>query len=248
MHTYGMIPSREDSRDRHLYEALPPRLLLPPEVDLRPQCSPVRDQGDLGACTAFAIGVGLREFLENKISEPFVPLSPLDLYYEERVREHSVNQDSGAQPRDGLKVLQKLGICPETDDPYNISEFTKAPSELAFNDAKHYRVVSYHRMNTLVEIKQCLASGYPVVLGIAVYSSFESNSAAQTGVIPLPSEYDSLLGYHAVLGVGYQDDRDRAIVRNSWGTTWGDKGYFYLPYSYFDPQRKLVTDMWTATL
>jgi len=100
----------------------------------------------------------------------------------------------------------------------------------------------------LTALKTALAEGYPVVLGINVYESFESDQVAKTGIVPLPEDSEKLLGGHAVLAVGYKDDvvnidQGVVIVRNSWGEGWGDKGYFYLPYSYFT---KYVSDMWTG--
>src|SRR5512135_2153560 len=104
-YSYGYIPDAQDDRDLMFQAARPPAVPLPPSVDLRKFCSPVRDQGQLGSCTGFAIAAGLREFLLIKIGAPLVPLAPLFVYYEERFIEHTVSQDAGAQPRDGLKVL-----------------------------------------------------------------------------------------------------------------------------------------------
>lgn len=249
MHTYGMIPSSPDPRDYHLYQAIAPIPVLPPAVDLRKLCSPVRDQGELGSCTAFAIGVGMREFLEKKAKKRLTKLSPEYLYYQERLIEGSVFEDAGAEPRDGFKVLANLGICPEADDKYNIAKFTHAPSAKANLDAGKFKITSYHSMGGMQELKQCLAAGYGAVLGIAVYESFEGEVVAQTGRVPMPASSEVLLGYHAIFDPGYHDDPSwpgggYAIFRNSWGPDWGDKGYGYLPYAYFIPE--LVTDYWTA--
>ena len=103
-------------------------------------------------------------------------------------------------------------------------------------------------MSDLTALKSALAEGFQVAIGIQVYDSFESNQVAQNGVVPLPRRGEQFLGGHAVLAVGYKDDamikgRGVVICRNSWGESWGDKGYFYLPYSYFV---SYVTDMWTG--
>jgi len=218
---------------------------LPPLIDLRAQCSPVVNQGELGSCTANAIASGLREYLLLQKKQPWVALSRLFLYYEERLLEGTVDEDSGAMIRDGMKVVQTMGICPETEEPYDITKFTQSPTQQDLADAQKYKISEYHRVNDLTMLKTALAEGQPVVIGINVYSSFESNEVATTGIVPMPNtETEQLLGGHAVLVVGYDETKEWAIVRNSWGIDWGEKGYFYLPYQYWTAG--LVTDMWTG--
>ncbi|MGZ4123276.1 MAG: C1 family peptidase [Tumebacillaceae bacterium] len=218
---------------------------LPASVDLRAQCSPIVDQGQLGSCTANAIASGLREYLLLQSGQELTRLSRLFLYWHEREIEHTVNEDSGAMIRDGMKVLQKLGVCPEVDYPYEISHFTDRPSPQAEQDALTNRISEYHRVTNLNLLKAALASGLPVVLGFSVYESFESAETAKTGIVTIPDpSMEQLLGGHAVLAVGYDDAKQQVIVRNSWGTTWGDQGYCYFPYELF--QDGIVNDMWTG--
>jgi C1A family cysteine protease len=217
---------------------------LPTHVDLRAKCSPVVDQGELGSCTANAIVSGLREYL-LKDKAAWVALSRLFLYWEERNIEGTVNEDCGAAIRDGMKVLNKIGVCPENDWPYNITTFANKPTNQDVTDAVPYKVSEYHRITSLDHLKAAVAEGLPVVIGINVYSSFESDVVAKTGVVPLPdTAKEELLGGHAVLVVGYDNRNNQLIVRNSWGTDWGDQGYFYLPYDYYS--QSYVTDCWTS--
>lgn len=245
---YKLKPDTEDLRDKVFRSTqFKTKTVLPKSVDLRSACSQVVDQGELGSCTANAIASGLREYWENQAGK-LTLLSRLWLYWEERYLEGSVNEDAGAEIRDGMKVLQQIGCAPETDWPYNITKFTQTPPTQATTDATPFKVTEYHRVTDLTVLKAALAEGYPVVLGIDVYESFESDQVAKTGIVPLPKRGEKLLGGHAVLAVGYKDDvmykgRGVVICRNSWGESWGDKGYFYLPYSYF---AKYVTDMWTG--
>src|SRR5882672_3101009 len=120
---YGWLPDLPDHRDR-LYAAVH-RIAarLPRSVDLRPHCSPVEDQGDLGSCTGNALA-GAVEFLEKKARIPLTNVSRLFIYYNERVIEHSVSEDSGAMIRDGIKTLVKQGVCAESRWPYVVSKFT----------------------------------------------------------------------------------------------------------------------------
>jgi len=217
---------------------------LPDKVDLRKKCSPIVNQGALGSCTANAIVSGLREYLLINKETTWLQLSRLFLYYQERLMEDSVSEDSGAMIRDGMKVLNQIGVCPETDWPYDISTFTNQPTEKMVADAAPYKVKEYHRITSLAQLKAALAEGLPVVIGIDVYESFESDDVASTGIVPMPdTSKEELLGGHAVLVVGYDDDKSQLIVRNSWGITFGDLGYFYLPYDYYE---KYASDCWTS--
>jgi C1A family cysteine protease len=245
---YKLKPDNEDLRDR-IFKSVQFKTMsvLPKIVDLRSGCSPVVDQGSLGSCTANAIASGLREYWE-KLSGDLTRLSRLWLYWEERNMEGTVNEDAGAYIRDGMKILQKMGCAPEADWPYDTTKFTQTPPENSSKEALSFIISEYHRVSDLTSLKSALAEGYPVVIGIDVYASFESTQVAQTGLVPLPNSGEQLLGGHAVLAVGYKDDAEsndqgEVICRNSWSESWGDKGYFYLPYSYFT---SYVTDMWTG--
>ena len=245
---YGWLPDLPDARD-HLYAA-PMAVLskLPASVDLRPKCPPVYDQGQLGSCTGNAIA-GAIQFGRRKAKQKpdFVP-SRLFIYYNERVIEHTVNTDAGAQIRDGIKCAVNQGACNEKTWPYNIAQFTKQPPAAAYQEAKKYQVTSYSRVTqTLSQLKGCLANGYPFVFGFTVYESFESQQVAQTGVMTMPAPKEKVVGGHAVLAVGYDDASQSFIIRNSWGPGWGQKGYFTMPYAYIT-ESNLADDFWTIRL
>jgi C1A family cysteine protease len=241
---YGWIPDLPDQRD-FLYTAPAPfQTNLPPSVDLSSACPPVYDQGQLGSCTANAIA-GAIEFDQMKAKLPEFTPSRLFIYYNERDMEGTVNSDAGAQIRDGIKSVATLGAPPETDWPYNIAAFAQKPPDKAFSDAKQHLVVLYQRLvqeaNTL---KGCLASGFPFVFGFTCYESFESQTVATTGILPMPKSGEKVVGGHAVVCVGYDDTAQQFLIRNSWGNAWGLKGYFKMPYAYLTNQR-LASDLWT---
>ncbi|KRF39217.1 hypothetical protein ASG93_23390 [Paenibacillus sp. Soil787] len=221
---------------------------LPKKVDLRSDMSPIVDQGALGSCTANAIASGLREYLLVSSKEKWTALSRLFLYWHERELEGHVDEDSGAYIRDGMKVLQKIGVCPEEDYPYHITDFRDTPDPKAERDAANYKISDYHRITDLYALKAALAEQSPVVIGMMLYESFQSPEAAQTGKISVPKKKrERVLGGHALLAVGYVDrgQSGYVIVRNSWGEDWGDHGYCYIPYKMFqDPDS--VMDMWTG--
>lgn len=240
---YGWLPDIPDGRD-YLYGTLrkiPAK--LPAKVDLRKGCSPVEDQKDLGSCTANALA-GALEFLMKKDRVPFIDMSRLFIYYNERVVEHSVKIDSGAMLRDGIKTLAKQGACSEKSWPYDVAKFATKPPKACYMEALNHQIISYARLDTLDEMRACLAEGYPFVFGFSVYESFESQQMAKSGILNLPRSGEKMVGGHAVLGVGYDDVAQRFMVRNSWGTDWGKKGYFTMPYEYVT-DRNLSDDFWT---
>ena len=245
---YGWLPDLPDQRD--FQYAAPRRVLakLPPQVDLRPGCPPVYDQGQLGSCTANAIGAAHQfEQIRQDAKSAFAP-SRLFIYFNERTIEHTVNTDSGAMIRDGIKSVVKQGTCPETLWPYDPTAFTQRPTADCFRTALNHQVVSYQRITqSLDQMKGCLADGYPFVFGFSVYESFESPTVARTGIVPLPKPSERVLGGHAVMAAGYDDARKSFIVRNSWSAKWGQKGYCWMPYDYLTAPG-LASDFWTIRM
>jgi len=239
---YGWIPDIPDKRDFLYAKIMKVPKILPDMVDLRKGCSQVEDQGQLGSCTANAL-VGNLEFLDIQDGNGYTDQSRLFIYYNERLLRGMVNEDSGAMLRDGIKSLVKWGSCPESVWPYEINNFTKKPPVKAYQLGKKHCITSYHRLNTLDEMKICLASGFPFVFGFAVYESFETQEVASTGIVNLPKRNERMLGGHAVVAVGYNEKQKRFIIRNSWGSDWGMNGYFTMPYQYLS-SRDLSDDFW----
>ncbi|TXK84049.1 C1 family peptidase [Paenibacillus sp. N3.4] len=251
MRKYTVKRDQRDFRD-HFYRSANyiRESQLPRMVDLRNKLSPVVNQGQLGSCTSNAIVSGLREYWLRQESDSSIRLSRLFHYYHERELEGTINRDAGATIRDGMKVLQKTGVCTEAEWPYRVANFKEKPDTGAESSASAYRIGAYHRVHDLAGIKAALADGQPVVFGIWIYESFESAQAAKTGRIPYPNrKKERLLGGHALLAVGFKDGKEKGkgsvIVRNSWGKDWGDQGYCYIPYSFFKNKR-VTFDYWTG--
>lgn len=239
---YGWIPDLPDARD-HAYQLPKKAGPLPSSVDLRAGCPAVYDQGDLGSCTANAIGAAL-EFDQMRQKIAYSVPSRLFIYYNERALEGNIASDSGAQIRDGIKTVASQGACPETMWPYVEASFTDRPPAPCYKYAKLHPAVQYARVaQDAGQMKVVLAAGFPIVVGITVYESFEGDDVAKTGIVPMPAADETALGGHAVMAVGYDEASQRFLVRNSWGTDWGMGGYFTIPYAYLTDS-DLADDFW----
>jgi len=242
---YGWRHDIPDQRDHLFVGDVMPVQVLPSKVDLSSKCPPVYDQGGLGSCTANAIAGAIEFDLLKQGLPDFMP-SRLFIYYNERAMEGTINTDSGAMIRDGIKSVNQLGVCHESMWPYNIQQFTWKPGADEYVDALKHKAVQYKRIYNQKSpslMKLCLANGIPFVFGFTVYESFESQYTSTTGTANLPGPNEKILGGHAVLCVGYDDSTQRFLCRNSWGTWWGNKGYFTIPYAYLT-NPNLADDFW----
>jgi C1A family cysteine protease len=213
---------------------------LPAVVDLRNKFHSPYDQGALGSCTANAL-CSIVGYLDPKMDG-----SRLFLYYNEREMEGNVADDSGAYLSDGIQSLEKNGVCNESLWKYDIAKFATKPDAQCYADAMDHQVLQSRQLyNDIYIMKSALAEGYPFVVGITIYESFENEHVARTGIVPMPNvAREQMLGGHAVCCVGYDDNKKMWIMRNSWGGGWGDGGYFYLPYNYL-LDSSMATDLWT---
>jgi C1A family cysteine protease len=244
----GWIPDLPDHRDL-AFAAVPESLAkLPTYVDLRPKMPAVYDQLQLGSCTANGIAGAVQyERRRQNLGPDFVP-SRLFIYYNERAMEGTVGTDSGAMIRDGIKSVASQGVCPEMEWPYVISQFAVTPPSNCYGEAVRFRALSYLSVpQTVTQMKGCLAQGFPIIFGFTVYESFESDAVARTGNVPFPGYNEAVLGGHCMLCVGFLDNYQYFICRNSWGPAWGASGYCYLPYSYLT-DAALASDFWTIRL
>lgn len=206
------------------------------------------DQLDLGSCTANALAFLVYFDLLNKhaqkLGKVFRP-SRLFIYYFERALEGTIGTDSGAELRDGAKVLATEGVCSEDTWIYDTSMFAAAPPQQALTQALNFKSILYQSVDNTNRqlLVNTLLNGYPIAFGVTVYDSFMTNQVAATGIVPMPSLSENIAGGHAMAIVGYHAGFDAFVVRNSWGLFWGDKGYCRIPAAYLT-NPDLASDFW----
>jgi hypothetical protein len=209
------------------------------KIDLRSYCTKVYDQENMGANAVNAVAMCFQYHKE------FIP-SRLFMYYNARVREGTVSQDTGSSVRSVLNGLRDAGVCHEINYPYLESHRTYQPSKRVYSmaaDNKTSDKTLYARIpQELRQIKQCLIEGHPFVFGISVYESFLK--VKSSGLVPVPKNGEKLLGDHCMFCLGFDEKRKVFIVRNSWGPEWGDQGHCYIPYEYMVDFHN-VYDLWT---
>ena len=211
---------------------------IPQMLDLRSKMPPVYEQGDLDSCTANAICTVLQ------YNDSTLQGSRMFLYYNERVVEGGAKEIMGTAIEDGIASMTSFGVCAEADWPYDTSLFAIQPPNECYAEAKeHMGHRVYSLPKSVMEMKRTLVAGFPIIVGIKVYESFESRGVSHSGIVPMPGPAEPCLGGHTVVCVGYNDITSRWILRNSWGSRWGDKGYFYVPYRYLlDPN--FSSELW----
>jgi C1A family cysteine protease len=232
---------------------LAPLTVVPASVDLRQYASPIDDQGNLGSCTGNAIA-GAIDLIDKKNNKN-LRVSRLFIYYQERLLEGTIYYDAGAYIRDGIKACYTYGAPLESIWPYNLNKWATRPTSAAYTDALTRKVTGYARCSNFTAVKNAVAAGNPVIIGFTVYDSFEGawgnipHGQTGSGMMPYPNtSTESILGGHAVCIVGYNDNLNggRFICRNSWGTGWGDNGYFYMPYQVIQ-NTSMSSDFWTIS-
>jgi len=238
-----------------------PYAILPSLVDLTSWCSPIRDQGSINSCTAFA-AAALLEYFARKARDEYTCVSPLFLYKVARNLMNSTG-DVGASVRETMKTMVAFGVSPEKYWSYEEDKFDEEPAAFCYSYAQSYKTLKYFCLDRpyltkeilLFQIQAVLAADFPCIFGFTVYGSIYNEENVSSGCIPYPSKGDQVAGGHTVLAVGYDNykeikhsdgkrkSRGAFLIRNSWGIEWGKKGYGWLPYDYI--LNGLTADWWS---
>ena len=242
---YPVLADREDQRDL-IYEVKDTE--LKERVDLRKWATHVENQVNLRSCTSEAVVGAYELLLKKQYPEKLVDLSVLFVYYNARILEGAKPDfDPGVYIKDALQSVKLQGICAESIWPYNLKQYSVVPTLASYEDAKKRRIKNYYRCSDFDSILNALSNEIPVVVSIKIYNQFNRIGWITSTIPELqpPKEGEEPIGGHSVVLVGYDSETERLVVRNSFGSTWGDNGYFYIPYSY---ARTEIMDAWVFDL
>jgi hypothetical protein len=240
--------------DRHIPAKLPAKRMLlrsmaglPVTVDTRTSCGPVKDQGSEGACTAHA-GTSAREWIGRRyLKQPTKVFSPQYVYAKELIAQGDFPQDDGSDGTTLCGVLTSSGCCELDLYPYVPGQINM-PTVAQDQNAVAFRLGAYHGLQGSQTALSVLGdpTPWPVEIGFTVYESFESDELAETGIMPIPAPSEEQIGGHEVLMVGYDvgsvptlrpaNCPAAALIQNSWGTSWGIGGFFWMPLQILDAQ------------
>lgn len=243
---YGAHPDPHDPGDYTLHFP-PEKIPAHGTKDLRRYVREVYHQRSLNSCTANAVCAAYEISLIREGKQYFKP-SRLFVYYNTRSTEHSIHRDSGVKClKDVIGAISEHGICRETSPkpywPYHVRCFEEKPPPECYESAKGNTIDQFEKLKNSSDIHQiraCLDHEYPLVFGFKVFRNF--HASADTGILAMPSQSDredfqlkdtqGKAGRHAVVAVGYDDNKERVTILNSWGPHWGNNGYFEMPYAF----------------
>lgn len=215
-------------------------------LDLRKWCSPIEDQGHVGSCVGNSV-VGALEFLQIRSGKPLVDLSRLFVYYNARLMNNDADKDAGSFIRLAMGTLSSLGACSESKWPYDVNSVCVRPTWGAYREAYANKIGAFYKIDAtgsdlIYNVKHALQCQHPVVFGMAVDVDYMQYAG---GVVSMPGTSRMGVGMHAQMICGYDENRKIFIIRNSWGTWWGEAGYAMVPYDYLLASE--ASDFWVPT-
>lgn len=235
--------------DDEVYQTLPKekneegsKAMLPPRVDLKPFCPPVRNQGELFSCVGWAVGYGaltMQRAIQNRCTDPQIiahnASSALFIYNQI----NNGNCSQGSRMSDALEFLKENGDCLAREFDFDVNDCEKQPDSLLETSAQNFAINDYstlfaineHPRNKVNKTRYALSQKKPVIIGLAVRRNFYQ---LQNATYWWPENGNtSPAGGHALVVIGYDDKRAAFQVMNSWGESWGDRGFIWIKYQDF---------------
>ena len=243
-HRYGLLRSHPDKTKRAHKFSLVHGTRIPATLPLFTSnaCynSPVRDQGTTGCCTGEA-HVAALEYLAIKAGDLPTPLSPLFVYSIARILEGTLSQDAGAEPADVIQALTTEGVCRESMWPFDPDMVSVIPPTGCYTEAAGHKVTASQVLESLDDMKACLAMGLGFTFGIECFPSMETDEVNESGDIPMPGMWERIsgqsLGGHDLFAFDFDDRIGMFLLKNSWGKLWGRNGFGRIPYAYLQNPR-----------
>jgi Papain family cysteine protease len=199
-------------------------------VDLSGKLPTPGNQGKQSSCVAWATGYALKAYQEKIETNQFYNFSPSFIY-----NQINHGRDGGSDIIEALNLLSQQGVCTKDVMPYNENDYLTKPNDFQNNKAKKYKIDYWRRVNIrdIKEVKAQINAGYPIVFGAVVdegFTKFKKNDSSKS-IWRKP--LGKTMGGHAMLAIGYDDDKRAFKIINSWGTEWGEDGYGWIDYTYF---------------
>ena len=239
-----IVPSPLDYRDyRAKFTGVAPDF-----VDLKPDVVEVEDQQQYGSCTANA-GCSALELMYHRGIHVKYDFSRMYVYFYSR-EAANIAGDAGAFPRDLCKILAKKGTCHESTWPYSAENISNRPSDAADQEAESFRIAKYEQVTfDIDQMKLSVANGVPILTTVKVHKTFMGLNSARDwrDTDEICSYWDpsgEITGYHEVLIIGYDEKQQVFLAQNSWGPSFGDGGFFGIPFGYVND---VISEMWVIT-
>ena len=210
--------------------------------------TPISNQGTLSSCVANAVCDALEVLIGVEDPSKVVQLSRLHCYWNARSYTQDTDKDEGTYIRNAIDSLRTLGVCPEDVWPYTPTNVFAQPPIRAYQKSIDNKIEAYYRIpgdgkSRCDTIEHAIRSNHPVVFAAPVTDEF----TRYTGGGKVWPRTQTWVGYHAmiVLGVRYVAGERQFLIRNSWGTSWGDNGHAWFSEDYMGSPE--VNDLWTLT-
>ncbi len=242
----NVVPSKGTENDWKFEDAMQSGALgavaaLPPSKDLRQTWWRIGDQEDTGSCVGWASTDGVMRYqlviagklAQNGMVSPRFTWMASKETDEFTKRPETFIEEAGTSLKAAMDICRKYGVVPESMLPFHIDTLMHVGDENQFyaTAAQHRASAYFNFGKNLTQWRNWLASNRPILVALGVDATWD-NATATHGILDA-YQPNTVRGGHAVCVVGYRKD-NRFIIRNSWGTGWGDKGFAYASEAYIN--------------
>ena len=203
-----------------------------------------KDQMSTSSCAAVSISSMVDYELSRKYGKE-IETSPMFLYFNARCLSNTQTKDVGCQLESCLLAIMEFGVCLESEYPFNVVNINKSPSKELYDKASKHKSIKIKRLDDFKDMKDSIDNHHLFVVGIVVTNDMFNEQAKNTGKLVSPMPYEFKIGYHALLIIGYSEEKHMFIGKNSYGDSWGDNGKIYIPYSFM--QKYSADSAWSIT-